>query len=98
MDILKLIEEKGIKNLKFLVKMRPIQSYFGIIHLTSSSDPEILMVCEIVEDRYKVSEGYKLTLQSIEQFPKIKGRESYYISDLNSIIEDGHIIVMEILF
>jgi hypothetical protein len=97
MDIFKVIEEKSIKKLRFLVNMKPIQTYFGLISLTSSSDPDILMLCEIVEDRYKVKDNYKITLQSVEQFPKIRGREHYYISDLNLMIKSGSIKVLEIL-
>ena len=95
MNIVKIINEVGIDKLRFLVKMKPIRTYFGLISLTSSSDPDILMLCEIVEDRHKVKENYKITLQSVEQIPG--SREHYYISDLNTIIEDGHIQILQIL-
>lgn len=89
MSIVDVIKENGIENVRVLINMKPIRNYFGFISMTSSSDPDILMLCEIVEDRYKVAKDYKITLQSIEQIKGIHGREHYYISDLNHIIKDG---------
>jgi len=97
MNLKELFEQKNFKKLRFLVKMKPIRTYFGLISLTSSSDEDILMLCEIVEDRYKIKDNYKITLQSIEQFKGIRGRENYYISDLQSIIESGNIQVLELI-
>lgn len=82
------IEEVGIENCMFLVPMRPVRNYFGLISLKSSNDPEIIVPAKITEERYKLKDDYKITLKSIyDGF----GVEHYYISDFESSIEDGYI-------
>lgn len=86
MELVKQITEAGIENCLFLVPMRPIRTYFGLISITSSSDPEIIMNAKISESRYKVGDNYKITLEStIAGF----GKEHYYISDLENMISRG---------
>lgn len=97
-DIVKLAEEVGVENLCFLVKMKPIRSVLGLLSYTSSSDPDILMICEIDESRYKVSDSYKITLKSIEQIKGLRGSEHFYICDLQSMIRSGQVSVLIRLF
>lgn len=91
--LMELINEYGVENIYFLVKMNPIRTVFGLISYTDSSDPEIPMLCNIDETRYKVSDNYKITLKSVEQIKGIVGREHYYISDLQLMIRQGNVQV-----
>ena len=77
------------KNAHYFACMRPIQTCFGFISFTSSTDREKWVECEIDESRYKVDNGYKVTLRSIEEG---YGRENYYQSDFKSLVKSGHII------
>ncbi len=68
-----------------------MRSLFGLISYTSSSDEEILVPALINEDRYKVEDEYKITLQCIyEGF----GSQDFYVSDLNSLFTRGHIQIL----
>lgn len=48
--------------------------------------------CEIVEDRYSVDEGYKVTLRPID---KNFAREDFYQEDFISLMKSGHIVKKE---
>lgn len=75
------------KSKHYFVRMLPI-NIFPLIGwtYTVSSDPEKWVECEIVEDRYKVEDGYKVTLQSIEDG---YGREDYYQLDFEILLKSG---------
>lgn len=45
--------------------------------------------CEIVEDRYNVDEGYKVTLRPIDEHFV---RQDFYQSDFVSMMQSGHIV------
>lgn len=90
----KLINSIGVENVRFLVDLTPIQTFLGFISFTSSSTPEIPMLCEIDESRYKLADDYKLTLRSIEQIKGIKGSRHFYMSDLQQMIDDGQVKMM----
>lgn len=85
MSLQEKIKDAGIDNILFLVPMKPVRSLLWI-HYTSSDDEEVLVPAKICESRYKVSEGYKITLKSI--YPRF-GKESFYISDLTLLIKNG---------
>jgi hypothetical protein len=88
--LIKTILDNGIENVFFMAKTRPLNRVLGISY-TSSSDHEVNMLCKINTERYKIEEGYKITLEPIyEGFAK----EDYYVSDLESIIQSGHIKVL----
>lgn len=81
------ILESGPENVLFMIKMRPLRTYLGLITVTSSNDEPILVPAMIVQGRYKLKDGYKIQLECIyEGF----GHETFYISDLTSIIQAGH--------
>ncbi|KAA9007342.1 hypothetical protein F4V43_02325 [Paenibacillus spiritus] len=82
-----IILKNGVDKVFFLDKAKPLNSILGISY-TSSSDPEVPMLFRINTDRYKVEDGYKLTLE-----PMYEGfaSEHYYVSDLESIINRGQI-------
>lgn len=84
------IDKKG----RYFVKMHPIDYIFvpgfGTMAIGKSSlSREKWVECKIVEDRYKVDENYKITLESIEQG---YGRETFYQSTFVSMLKDGDII------
>lgn len=79
----------GIDKTKhYFVPMHPVESIFGISFTTSSSE-ERLVECEIVEERYKVEDNYKVTLKSIEPG---YGYEHFYQLDFKSLLASGVII------
>lgn len=86
-----LIQEYGVKNLRFFIPMRPLE-FVGVIPgiaFKSNSTDEEIVECEIDESRYKISENYKITLKAIEDpttTTKLFGREHYYVMDLNSLL------------
>ena len=65
------------KNAHYFVPLHPLEGCFGV-SFTSSNTPEILVECKINEDRYKVDDGYKVTLESLD--PRF-GTETFYQSD-----------------
>lgn len=91
--VMELIKEYGVENIYFLIKMKPIKTYFGFISMTDSSDPDIPMLCRIDQSRHKVISNYKITLESVDQIKGIFGREHYYISDLENFVRHGNVQV-----
>lgn len=86
-ELTKTILNNGVDKVFFLAKVRPLRKMLFVSY-TSSSDSEIEMLCKINTERYKVEDGYKITLEPIyESFAK----EDYYVSDLEDIIERGQI-------
>ncbi len=75
------------KDIHYFCLMRPIQSFFDISFTTSSDAPE-WFECEVVEDRYKVADNYKITLRDING----RAHETYYQSDFLSLMYEGFII------
>lgn len=77
-------------NQHYFVLMHPqkVDPFLGIIYISTSSR-EKWVECKIVEDRYKVSDGYKVDLKSLEDG---YARESFYQSDFTSLIKAGRII------
>ena len=77
------------KNAHYFILMHPLENVLGLIYYTSSNTPEKWVECVINEDRYKIDDGYKITLQSIEEG---YGRENYYQCDFDSLVKAGYII------
>ena len=81
------IEEIGIDNCMFIIGFQPVHTVMGLISYTSGCDEYTKLPATIDESRYKVKDGYKITLKcTIPEF----GSHSFYQSDLASIIEGGH--------
>lgn len=78
----------GIENCFFILKMKPLNTLFFISY-TSSSDPEVEAVAKIDEKRYKVEDGYKVTLKPLN-YPRL-AKEDFYLSDLEHMINDGQV-------
>lgn len=70
----------------FLFPMRPLRNIMFITY-TSSSDEMVTIPCTISEEKYKVKDGYKVTLKSI--YPGF-GKEHVYISDLCNLLNNGY--------
>ena len=76
------------KNKHYFILMHPMENFFGIC-FTSSITREKWVECEIVENRYKLADGYKVELKSIEDG---YGIETFYQEDFESMVESGYII------
>lgn len=90
-NIKKLVEEVGIENIIVVYKTQRLNNLLGIISYTSSNDPYIEIPHTIIEDRYEVNKGYKITLK-----PMIEGLFSIshlYQSDFNQMWKENHIVV-----
>lgn len=80
------------KNAHYFVSMHPLEDAFGLIYYTSSDSPEVFVECEIVEDEYKVDDGYKVKLRSLSPY---FGSETFYQNDFISLLKSGHIFKKE---
>ena len=85
-----LVKKHGIDNILIMDSLRPLRTFLGLISYTSSNDDPVEVPCKIVEDRYKVADGYKVTIKPLyESF----GTENYYQTDFNTLVERGSIKV-----
>jgi hypothetical protein len=76
------VEKHGVENVIILNPMLPIQDTGFGFGFTSSVDEAVVVPCTIDESRYKVSEGYKITLKSMyDNF----GKEDLYQLDFDSL-------------
>lgn len=84
-NISELAKAQGVDRLRFFIPVRPLHSYFGIIHCTSSSDEPVIKECVADETRYnrKVTEGYKIILRPLD--PTF-AYEEFYQTDLQNLI------------
>lgn len=105
-DIVALAKEYGVTNLRFRIPMRPLEMA-GIIPgiaFKSSNSQERPTLCKIDESRYVVADDYKITLEHdvelAEDGDAYCGKEHYYISDLESLInrnpEDFQVFIVTI--
>ena len=81
------ILKHGIENCFFSVPMRPLRKLLCFSYKSSSDDP-IKVLAKISEEKYRIEDGYKITLKSI--YPEF-GQEHYYQLDLESLIEKGSV-------
>ena len=65
----------------------PFLGYFGKTYGFGS--PEIWAEFKVVEEQYKVEDGYKIELRGIDP---IYGKETFYQEDFCSMVESGYII------
>jgi hypothetical protein len=87
-EFIEIISNTGIENVIFLAPLPKLRyaTPFGF-GLYSHSDLQ-LVDCKINEERYKLNDRYKLTLQAIEN-TGLYGSEDYYLSDFFSLIKEG---------
>lgn len=81
------------KNKHYFLLMTKLHNvyFMGEKILSYKSEPseETWVECRIVEDRYKVSDGYKVELKALDdQY----GSESFYQSSFVDLVRDGYII------
>lgn len=62
------------KSAHYFVLMHPLESVLGLMFYTSSNTREKWVECEVVEERYKVEDEYKVELRSIEQLVRAADR------------------------
>lgn len=91
LSLVEIIKKHGIENCIFMLKMHPLEKYFGIIAIKSSNSPEYVVPCEICEERYKLEDEYKITLKARGEYYDAFGKEHFYISDLENLIESGSV-------
>lgn len=88
----KLIDENGgIEHFRCFVQMGIVEAaipWMGISMV--SGDKQSWTECFVDESRYKVEDGYKITLRSTDPHFSY---EHYYQSDFMSLVKSGHIIV-----
>jgi len=72
--------------------MHPLENCLGLIFFKSSTSREKWVECEVVEERYKVDDGYKIELRAIEDG---YGKETYYQCDFLGLLDAGYIIKKE---
>jgi hypothetical protein len=67
---------------------------YALLGVGFTSRGENTKQCQFVidESRYKVQDNYKIAVTSLDQNPYVPN-QSYYISDLERLIEDGYVSV-----
>ena len=81
------------KNAHYFILTRPMDyfpifgMYFGKTY--GAGYPEVWAEFEVVEERYKIDDGYKVELKAVDP---VYGRESYYQSDFDGLIDAGLIV------
>lgn len=97
-----LVSKHGKDKIRALIPLKPLHVYGGLIAITSSIDPDIPVLCEIDESRYKVEEGYKIGWKPTKPFAPTKVKslfhdvpgvetKTFYQSDFDSIVKQGDI-------
>ena len=78
----------------YFVLMHPLESVsipgYGTVAFKSSSTREKWVECVIVEENFRLADGYKIELKSIE--PEY-GKETFYIEDFLSDLENNYRVV-----
>lgn len=88
MKLTALVEEYGVKNIRFFMPMSKLQ-FGGLIPgiaFRVGGDPQDIVECAIDESRYKVDEGYKITLAALDES---YGKDHFYQSDLEQILRSN---------
>lgn len=76
------------KTKHYWALLRPIHNVYWFC-FTSSDNPVMWVECEVDESRYKVDDGYKITLRPLNPF---YGKEDYHQSDFVSLLNEGLIV------
>lgn len=84
------MNEYGIDKTKhYFAQMDIIDTIVPCIGIAVSCGKRSWVECEIIEDRYKIDEGYKVTLKPIN--PLFMSHD-FYQMDFNSLLKSGQII------
>ena len=84
------ILDKGIENVRFFAQMEKIEAILPWGMAMTSANNTTWVECKIDESRYKVEEGYKLTLVSLNKYYTYN---HYYQSDFESLVKEGCILI-----
>ena len=87
--IRELAKQYGVENLRFTLKEMPLQSC-GFICYTSSSDKLLEGEFEVCEERYCVTDNYKIGFKPAAVDGYVLAPRAYYIMDLEAMIHDGY--------
>lgn len=79
-------------NAHYFIPMHPLEGIDGLLLFTSSNTREKWVECAVVEECYKVDDGYKVELRALEPG---YGKETFYQCDFASMINAGRIIKKE---
>lgn len=69
--------------------VHPLETFLGIISFTSSDTPTKWVEYRVVEENYKVDDGYKIELRPEENG---YGKETFYQEDFVSMLNRGQIV------
>ena len=85
MSLADVIQEYGVKNVRFVIPMRRLQLVGLIpgIAIKSSDTPEEQVLCAIDEYRYRIVDNYKISLRAED--PSF-GVEHFYLCDLRLLL------------
>lgn len=87
------IDEYIDKNKHYFILMHPLEYLlvpgFGFVWYKSNTTREKWVECEIVEERYKLADNYKVELRAVEEG---YGKETFYICDFKSLIRGGCVV------
>lgn len=84
MKIKELVNQVGVGGVLIMIGMQPTRKLW-FVKYTSSNDDYMLIPTKITEERYKVKDGYKITLKPI--YPGFS-EQHFYQSDLELMIEN----------
>jgi hypothetical protein len=78
-------------NKRYYILMHPFEIVSPLlgIALKSSNSRAKWVECYIDESRYKLADGYKITLRAIDER---YGSESFYQSDFKSMLKNGDVL------
>lgn len=77
------------KSKHYFCQMDFISYVIPFMGIAMSDGSKNWVECKIVEDEYKVADGYKVTLEPLD---KRYARHHFYQSDFESLLQKGYII------
>lgn len=93
-DIISLFRQAGPENVRIFAQMRQFSSVIpGMGIALCDADKRNWVECRIDEKRYKLHEGYKITLVPVDPYDRYYASEHYYQSDFRSLYSDGYFIL-----
>ena len=82
------------RDARYFILTRPLD-YFPLLDMYIGKSygfgcPEVWAEFKVVEEQYKVDDGYKIELRAIDP---IYGKETFYQMDFESMLESGNCII-----
>ena len=63
-DLIAQIGKIGVDKIRFMAPFKSKGAMTPLGFMTSSSDPEEIVMCRITEERYKIADKYKISITS----------------------------------